>query len=625
MRQDLTLRHFQFLRARSATILPRVRRWCIFTLTVSVFTLFSFSSRLVQAQQYLATLSGEVTDSSGAKLPQADVTATDVVTKFVTKTVTNGVGLFTIPSLSPGLYMVTISASGFRKETRNGILLTAGAVEQTDFALQVGNQSDQMLVSSDTALLDTASANLGDTLSQKEVSDIPNVGRNPFVLSTLAAGVTSGSYMQGKVSNFTIGGVAVQITANGSAGHNRLTLNGIPDDPAERLSGANYTGFVPSPEAVQEVKIQTALFDSQFGHGNGTITNTVVKNGTNDLHGAAYYVFQNTYMNANTYERVPNQNGVINSAAPTRRTNDQLQQTGFVVTGPMIVPKVYNGRNKTFFMVAFERYASHTPLPYSSRVPTSAERAGDFSILCASFVNGVCAAGAGIHQINAVGRRLQARAHIDMPVVRGEGQRLALAAPAIGTRQLLPATAAVVPHLRDHVLLIPARSQAHHAGIVRHHLRVLERHFRYGPDRIGAHVLAVDPAVPTHQDLVRALGRQSSELLRKVVGAILDRNDDGDLHGINALRCGFHSCGWHSDRYDWIPFQCQCTCRPDRGAAGAGAAKSKCHIVVRHLDYSGSRAAAIFPREWASLIRGSDPLQLEQPAVAVRPARNCGD
>ncbi len=215
------------------------------------------------AQQYLGTLSGNVTDSTGAKVVGAQVTATDVTTNFVTKVVTNGSGDYSIPFLTPDTYTVTIVANGFRSETRTGVTLTAGQNQATDFALKPGTQTQEVIVTADTQLLDTTSANLSTTFSTTEVTDTPNVGRNPFVLVTLAAGIYSsgsGGYFQGKASTFTnpFSGAAVQIDSNGTSGHNRLTLDGIPDDPSERFSGSSYTGFVPSPEAVQEVKVQTA-------------------------------------------------------------------------------------------------------------------------------------------------------------------------------------------------------------------------------------------------------------------------------------------------------------------------------------------------------------------------------
>ncbi len=378
---------------------------------LAMITTLLVGSYSASAQRYLGTINGQVTDNSGARIHDASVTATEALTKFVSKAVSDSSGTYSFPSLNPGTYTLTIVSSGFRTESRAEIILTAGQTQQVDFALSVGQADQTIFVTADAASLDTGSANLSQTISTKEVTDLPNVGRNPFVLATLTAGITSTAYTNGKASNFTnpFSGTAVQVVSNGNGGHNRLTLDGIPDDPAERFSGASYTGFVPSPEAVQEVKVQTAIFDAQYGHGNGTVTNTVVRTGTNSLHGAAYYVFQNTYMNANTYERVPNQNS-SNPTARTPRGNDQLSQTGIVVDGPVFIPKVYDGRDKTFFMVSFERYQSHVSLPYSSRVPTVAERAGDFSDLCTTFVAGVCAAGSGIQiydplTANAAGNR----------------------------------------------------------------------------------------------------------------------------------------------------------------------------------------------------------------------------
>ena len=357
------------------------------------------------AQRYLGGIQGEVTDATGAKVGGATVTAEEATTHFKTTGISNGSGAYNFPALNPGTYKVSATAAGFKTENRDEVVLTAGQAQVIDFSLSAGAVSETVNVTATNTLLDAGSANIATTLSTKEVTDLPNVGRNPFVLATLAAGVTTGAYMQSKSSQFTqpFSGVSVQIAAEGNAGHNRLTLDGIPDDPAERFSGASYTGFVPSPEAVEEVKVQTSIFDAQIGHGNGTVTNTVIRSGNNKLHGAAYYAFQNTYINANTYEKVPNQNGALNPASPTHRNNDQLSQTGLVIDGPVFLPKVYDGRDKTFFLFAFERYASHTAVNYSARVPTAAERAGDFSGLCTGGFNaaGLCLAGVQLYDPNS--------------------------------------------------------------------------------------------------------------------------------------------------------------------------------------------------------------------------------
>jgi Carboxypeptidase regulatory-like domain len=363
-----------------------------------------FAGSISYAQRYLGSIQGEVTDATGAKIGGATVTAEEGDTHFKTTATTNSDGVYSFPSLNPGTYKVTSGAQNFGAMTRTGVVLTAGQSQNVDFELKPGAAVETVDVSSENVLLDTGSANIATTLSTQEVTDLPNLGRNPFVLATLAAGVVdTGAYFTGKASGFTnpFSGVAVQITSEGNGGHNRLTIDGIPDDPAERFSGASYTGFVPSPEAVQEVKIQTSAFDAEVGHGNGTVTNTVIRSGSSKPHGAAYYVFQDTYLNANTYEKVPNQNNP-NVALRTPRNNDQLSQTGFVFDGPVYIPKVYNGRDKTSFLVAFERFASHQAINYSTRVPTAAERGGDFSALCNTFDStGFCTSGIQLYQPNS--------------------------------------------------------------------------------------------------------------------------------------------------------------------------------------------------------------------------------
>ena len=412
----------------------RIKQFLYFASVLSLCLGVSFTA---SAQRYLGGIQGEVTDSTGAKVSGATVVAEEASTRFKTAGTSNSAGAYNFPALNPGTYKVSVTAASFKTENRQDVVLTAGQVQVVDFALTAGTTSETVDVTASNTLLDAGSANIATTLSTKEVTDLPNVGRNPFVLATLAAGVTTGAYMQSKSSQFTqpFSGVSVQITAQGNGGHNRLTLDGIPDDPAERFSGASYTGFVPSPEAVQEVKVQTSIFDAQIGHGNGTVTNTVIRTGNNRIHGAAYYAFQNTYLNANTYEKVPNQNGALNPASPTRRNNDQLSQTGLVIDGPVYIPKLYDGRDKTFFMFAFERYASHTAVNYSARVPTAAERAGDFSALCTGGFNsaGLCQAGVQLYDPNS-------------PLDAGNNRTVYFANNNIASR-INPAGAALVSYL----------------------------------------------------------------------------------------------------------------------------------------------------------------------------------
>lgn len=364
----------------------------------------------LHAQQYLGTISGEVQDATNAKIAGAIVTVQENSTHFKTTARTNGSGVYSVSGLNPGTYTVTASSQGFKTASQGNVTLTVGQLQQVNFNLSLGEATETVEVTGSNSLLDTGSAQIATTLSQQEVTDLPNEGRDPYVQATLAVGVTnngSGGYFQGHSSQFTnpFSGVAVQIASDGISGHNRLTLDGIPNDPPERLSGATYAGFTPSPEAVQETKVGTSIFDAQIGHGDGTVTNVAIRNGTNRFHGSAYYIFQNTYLNANLYQNVPNQNlcypgtaGCSNTTKPTRRGNDQLSQTGFVIDGPVWIPKIYNGRDRTFFMFSYERYHSHVSNAFTGLMPDDKERAGDFSELCSSFNSaGLCTSGRQIY------------------------------------------------------------------------------------------------------------------------------------------------------------------------------------------------------------------------------------
>lgn len=165
-------------------------------------------------------------------------------------------------------------------------------------------------------------------------------------------------------------GATVFMSIGGYSGQYQVLLNGIPNAPPERASGATYTGYVPSPEAVEEVTVQTNLYDAQYGHTSGAVINTVLKGGTNGLHGTAYEFFRNDKLNASTFEA-----NYTKSPRPIMRWN----QPGFSVGGPVFIPKIYNGKDKTFFMVSWEMIRNSNPTPFVGTVPTDLQRRGDFS------------------------------------------------------------------------------------------------------------------------------------------------------------------------------------------------------------------------------------------------------
>ena len=371
--------------------------------------LFLLGAFPLHAQRYLASLTGNVSDPTSAKIVGATIMATDLTTKFSTKAVTNGSGDYSIPFLTPDTYDVTVDAKGFRTETRTGVVLTAGSDVRTDFTLTVGSQTETVTVGATTPLLDTASASIGTTFTEQQVHDLPSMGRVPAMVASLAAGAYDSAYIGGKTDSTLVpwGGGPTATSGNGVGGFTRPMIDGVPDDALERNGTGQsgpYTAFTPSPESIQEVKIQTALYDAEYGHGSGTVINQVLRSGTNTFHGAMYYVFRSTYFDANTYERVPNQNGAVNPASTSRRLNGTWNQPGFVLDGPVRIPHLYDGRDKTHFMVAYEHIMLRGTTGNSGGagatnfVPTPAMANGDFSALCPGGFNssGVCVAGGGV-------------------------------------------------------------------------------------------------------------------------------------------------------------------------------------------------------------------------------------
>ena len=266
------------------------KNFSLYLLAILVAALLAVSP--LSAQRYLGAITGQVSDASGARIPGAKVSAVETATHFKTDVVAGSDGTYLMPALQPGTYTLTITAPNFGTETRNNVVLTAGQTFQQDITLQPGTVSQTVVVQSATSLIDTSSPTIATTLSTQEVADLPNEGRNPYVQVALAPGVipSTGTYFTSKSSQYTnpYSGFAVAVTTDGISGHNRLTLDGIPNDAAERFSGASYTNFVPSPEAVQETKVENGVFDAQVGHGDGTVTNVVVRTGTNKIHGSAY-------------------------------------------------------------------------------------------------------------------------------------------------------------------------------------------------------------------------------------------------------------------------------------------------------------------------------------------------
>ncbi|MBI2686623.1 MAG: TonB-dependent receptor [Acidobacteria bacterium] len=307
---------------------------------------------------------GLVTDLTGAVVPGATVTARRVETGDIRSSASNQTGNYIFPLVDSGTYEVTCAAVGFKTEVRRNIPLELNQKARIDFQLQVGQQTETIEVSSAAPLLKTEDATLGSVIDNKRIVELPLNGRNFAQAATLMPGVVYGSARMGVDGNQTIGtrampGQIVGISANGQRDANQnITLDGVTATDGFKSSML----FVPSIEAIEEFKIQSAVYSAEYGMNSGAQANVSIKSGTNLWHGAAFEFLRNDTMDARGFFLAPNQ-----SKNKLRRN-----QFGGVFSGPV-------KRDKTFFLVNYEGRRERRGTPSRSTVPTVAMRNGDLS------------------------------------------------------------------------------------------------------------------------------------------------------------------------------------------------------------------------------------------------------
>jgi hypothetical protein len=320
-----------------------------------------------------------ITDKQGAVVPGAQIEATNLSTNVSYKTVATESGEYSIPLVPAGQYSMTVTRDGFTRVVRPSVDVRIGDRIQVDFQLVLGAVTQEVTVTSEAPLLETASASLGQVIGSQEIANLPVIGRNAFIMATYAAGVqiptTSPLFLNvfdnRVVDAFTING--------GRSFRNSFLLNGVPDTAQEdgaALQGANANvGAIPPPDAISEVKVHTSEYAAEYGHTSGGTIDINVKSGGNQLHWVLYEYWRNDALNANSFDG--NAHGV-------KKTIFKWNQPGAQIDGPVYIPKLYDGRNRTFFMFSWEKIMNSVPVPLTNTVPTLAERTGDFSGLTAN-------------------------------------------------------------------------------------------------------------------------------------------------------------------------------------------------------------------------------------------------
>jgi hypothetical protein len=319
------------------------------------------------AQDPRGSITGRVTDTSGGRLPGATVTATNIETNVPSATTTNGEGDYSILYLTPGMYTLSVELSGFKKMSREGLQVRIGDRLAVDGALEVGRMEETVTVTAETPLLDTRSGSAGQVIDEKAISLMPLSDGNPFVLSRLVPGVAYNGDL--KFSRpFDNGGTSA-INADGATGGNEFTLDGSPN-----MANGRRVAFVPPAGAVSEFKVSTASFDAGEGHTAGASVNVTLKSGTNRIRGEAYEYFRRDWLSATDF---------FVKKAGAEKPKVTYDRPGFSLGGPVVVPGLYNGRNRTFAFGAVEWLYDEFPEPGPRTVPSEAMRRGDFSELLA--------------------------------------------------------------------------------------------------------------------------------------------------------------------------------------------------------------------------------------------------
>jgi hypothetical protein len=316
------------------------------------------------AQTTTGSIVGTVTDSSGGIVPNAAVTVTNMDTSTVVKTVADAAGNFVLTPLLVGRYSVTVEANGFKKEVRPGVTVDVQSRVRVDFVLQVGAVTESVEVAAPNPLLETDTSYLGQVVDSQRVDDLPLNGRYLTRLAVLTTGTapTTFAAKDSKTGAFSVNGVRPY--------QNNFMLDGMDNNnlSAGLTAGKDYV-IGPSPDAVAEFRVQTNAMSAEFGHSAGGVMNVTIKSGTNELHGSAFEFLRNSALDAKNFFDSP------------LRPIPAYKQNQFGVTGggPVVIPHLYDGRNKTFFFADFQGTRIRRGLTYLSTLPPTAWLSGDFS------------------------------------------------------------------------------------------------------------------------------------------------------------------------------------------------------------------------------------------------------
>lgn len=337
--------------------------------TIRVVTLLSvFCVSSLHAQDTRGSILGTITDTSGGRVGGAVVRVTNTNSLVMTTARSNGEGEYSVPFLIPGTYLVQVESSGFKSFEKRGIEIRISERIPLDVQMELGGVTETVSVTATNELLETTTTSMGQVIDSRRISELPMKDGNPIMLAQLAPGVLNLS-TGGWSRPFDVGSPSAIATDGTRTGNTEFTMDGSPNNQR------NTVAYIPPADIVQEFRIATANFDAGQGFSTGAAINVSIKSGTNQLHGTAYHFLQNPVLNANRF---------FNNKAGLPKPVVRLNRWGVSGTGPVVIPKLYDGRNRTFWTYAYEGIHSTDPRgTITTSVPTAAQRQGDFSALLA--------------------------------------------------------------------------------------------------------------------------------------------------------------------------------------------------------------------------------------------------
>ena len=337
----------------------------------SVKTIFITSlllcALLVQgwAQSFQGGLRGAIRDNAGSILPGVTLTLLNEATNVSRTTVTNEAGEYVFERVDPGKYKITATFSGFKKTDRTDVLIETQQQVALDLTMMIGEVSETVVITGDVPLMETSTVSTGTVISKQILSDLPNSGRNPFAISAITPTVIPVGNPTFNRQQDQSGSSAISLGGGPVRGNNYI-IDGVPITDLR-----NRAVIIPSIEAVQEVKVQVNTYDAEAGRTGGGFFNTTAKSGTNGYHGSAFGFIRPSALQANNFFN--NRRGIEKPDAP-------YKLYGGSFGGPVKLPWVYSGKDKTFFWGTFEGYRMQTFLSETFTLPTERERVGDFSL-----------------------------------------------------------------------------------------------------------------------------------------------------------------------------------------------------------------------------------------------------